>query len=67
MLAFESILFIMSLSKSIQLIMEDRRPKIVYVLFRDTIVYFGGILAAIIANMAGWKYGGTVCSYFLSV
>ena len=58
MLTFENLLLGMSLWKSAWLIFEDRRPRIIYVLLRDSMIYFGGVVLAIVANVVGWKVGG---------
>ncbi|KAH9934320.1 uncharacterized protein B0H18DRAFT_980980 [Fomitopsis serialis] len=58
MLTFETLLLCLSLFRSAQLVIEDRRPKIIYVLLRDSVVYFGGVVLTIVANVVGWNVGG---------
>ncbi|TFY52918.1 hypothetical protein EVJ58_g9741 [Rhodofomes roseus] len=58
MLTFETLLLVLSLFRSMQLIFEDRRPAIIYVLLRDSVIYFGGVVLAIVTNVVGWKVAG---------
>ncbi|KZT02781.1 uncharacterized protein LAESUDRAFT_660846 [Laetiporus sulphureus 93-53] len=55
-LVFESVLFALSVIKTVQQSREDTStPYLMMVLIRDSMFYFGGALAAILANFIVWK------------
>ena len=52
MLIFESILFLLAIAKACQTARQEwHTPKILVVLLRDSVVYFGGVLAIILTNL----------------
>ena len=52
-LGFESIVFGLAIVKTVQVARNGpHTPKVLVVLLRDSVVYFGGILAILIANLA---------------
>jgi len=67
MLIFETILLAMSIFRSVVLAANDwQTRRLVFVLLRDSVVYFGGVILAILANVVGWKLGGdTLFAAFL--
>ena len=56
MLVFETVLFALAIAKAFE---EFRRqshtPRILIMLFRDSVAYFGGVLAVILANLVIWS------------
>ena len=54
-LSFETFLFIAAFTKVVQVAREGwYRPSILTVLFRDSVVYFGGIFALALVNLVVW-------------
>ncbi|KAF9804284.1 hypothetical protein IEO21_09438 [Rhodonia placenta] len=52
---FESVLFVLSAYKCLQYAREDTKsPYLMRVLLRDSIMYFGGVLSAILLNFVIW-------------
>lgn len=58
MTVFETTLFVLALVKSVQMSRprgdNGRTPSIITVLFRDSILYFGGVVTAIVTNLVIW-------------
>ncbi|KAK7685915.1 hypothetical protein QCA50_010722 [Cerrena zonata] len=58
MITFESTLFILAIIKSVRQAMKDTTtPHLMFILLRDSIVYFGGMLAVVLANCIVWAAG----------
>ena len=56
MLAVESILFLLASVKAFDVARKNlHTPKILAVLLRDSILYFGGVMAIILANLMIWS------------
>ena len=52
---FESTLFVLAIIKAVQAGRNElHTPKILVVLLRDSVAYFGGILAIILTNLVIW-------------
>ena len=65
-LTFESTLFVLATIKAIEVARHEfRTPKILAVLLRDSVAYFGGIVAIILTNLV-ISAAARVCSRFLS-
>ena len=53
MLVFESISIVLAVNKSVKIVRTSGGPpQVLTVLFRDSVLYFGGILAIVVANVA---------------
>lgn len=61
MTVFESALFILSAAKAIQYLINaefrTQTPNLAYILVRDSMIYFGSVLALILMNLIIWKAG----------
>ncbi|THG93497.1 hypothetical protein EW026_g7756 [Hermanssonia centrifuga] len=59
MSVFESGLFILAAAKSIKFMLYEGRqtPHLAIILLRDSMIYFGGVLALILANLITWSAG----------
>lgn len=61
MTVFESALFILSAAKAIQYLINaefrTQTPNLAYILVRDSMIYFGSVLALILINLIIWKAG----------
>ncbi len=58
MLVFESGLFLLAIFRLLQLGFykcDKRTSNLLVVLLRDSVMYFGGVLAVILANFVAWK------------
>ncbi|KAI0791524.1 hypothetical protein BC629DRAFT_1593127 [Irpex lacteus] len=59
MTVFESALFILSAAKAIQYLINaefrTQTPNLAYILVRDSMIYFGSVLALILINLIIWK------------
>ena len=55
MAAFESVLFVLAIAKSIHIARsESNTPKVLTVLLRDSVLYFGGVMFVILTNLIIW-------------
>ena len=56
MLTFEGVVFALALAKTVQHIREHQAcpPRLLGVLLRDSMVYFGGMFAIILTNLLIW-------------
>lgn len=63
-MVWEALLLVLSLYKSAQLAKEEEgTPRLMVVILRDSILYFGGALATILANFIIWRVQvRTLCS-----
>ncbi|KAK7685918.1 hypothetical protein QCA50_010726 [Cerrena zonata] len=58
MIVFESTLFILAIVKSIQYALDDSTtPHLMFVVLRDSMIYFGGVLAVALTNCIVWAVG----------
>ena len=65
MTIFESALFLLALVKALQLAYHKkqsgrgsgRAPNVLVILLRDSLIYFGGVLAVILTNFVVWLRG----------
>ena len=58
MIVFESTLFILAVSRSIQFAFGGgTTPHLMFILIRDSVMYFGGILAVVLTNCIVWAVG----------
>lgn len=59
MTAFESCLFLLAAAKAAHLLCfgEGSAPSLLIVLLRDSVMYFGGVLAVILTNLIVWMVG----------
>lgn len=59
MLFFETLLLVLCLAQSSRAISLQRKtPQLIFVIFRDAVVYFGSVVISIGINLAGAKIGG---------
>ena len=57
MAAFESVLFLLAVAKSVQVARsESNTPRILAILLRDSVLYFGGVIAVILTNLIIWAF-----------
>lgn len=55
MAAFESVLFLLAIIKSVQVARaESNTPRVLAILLRDSVLYFGGVIAVILTNLVFW-------------
>ena len=55
MVTFESLLFILAITKSVHLARtEANTPRILAILLRDSVCWFGGVMVVILANLIIW-------------
>ena len=63
LLSFQTVLFVLAMA---QVLIEARRewntPKLLVVMLRDSLVYFGGMLAIILANVMIWATARVCCA-----
>lgn len=58
MITFEMTLFVLAIIRSIQFALDDTTtPHLMFVLLRDSIMYFGGMVAVVLANCVIWAVG----------
>ena len=61
MTLFESVLFLLSAVKAIQYVFNSeirtQTPNLAFILVRDSIIYFGSVVALIIVNLVIWVIG----------
>ncbi|PCH37113.1 hypothetical protein WOLCODRAFT_146538 [Wolfiporia cocos MD-104 SS10] len=63
-LSFESLLFVLALVKVIQqLCTKTHTPRLMVLLLRDSLLYFTGVLCAILCNFFTWKMGSEALFY----
>ena len=59
---FESTVFVLAFAKAVAAVLQRRTsgdpPRLLIILLRDSIVYFGGLLAVVLANLLVWSFGG---------
>lgn len=67
MFVFESCLFLLALAKLVQVTVSKREqtPDLMIVLIYDSIVYFGGVLSLIVANLVIWEGARVSCHLLL--
>ena len=68
MLTFESTLFTCAMVKVFRVARDETRaPRILAVLLRDSVAYFGGMLTIILANLIIWSAARVRCDLMFRV
>lgn len=57
-ITFESILFLLAIYKSIEIARENTTtPNLMYILIRDSVIFYGGMFAVVMTNCLVWAVG----------